>query len=243
MAARTRARVLTFGTSDAADVRATDVELDDRARASFTLHVPRLDPIRIRLQLVGEHQVSNALAAAAVAVAGAVGSGADLQAVVAGLSSAQARSPMRMEVVDAPDGVTILNDAYNANPESVAAALRSLAALAAGQRSFVVLGEMRELGASSDQAHREVGRLARAAGAHRIVVVGEAAAGIVEGAREAGAGEGLAVLVGDVDAAIALLREELRPGDVVLVKASRAVGLERVVDGIVDGIAHGGAAR
>jgi len=119
----------------------------------------------------------------------------------------------------------VINDAYNANPESMAAALRALAAMAAGRRSWAVLGEMAELGEHGPAAHVEVGRLAAELGIHRIVTVGAAARAILDGAG--------GVPVFDVAAAIELLHGAIRPGDVVLVKASRAAGLERVATALL----------
>jgi UDP-N-acetylmuramoyl-tripeptide--D-alanyl-D-alanine ligase len=133
-----------------------------------------------------------------------------------------------MEVRDRADGVTVVNDAYNANPESVRAALDALVALAGDRRTWAVLGEMRELGAAAPDAHAAVGRYAAELGVGRVVVVGEGAAGIAEGARAAAGTRTRADVVADVDAAVDTLGE-VGPGDVVLVKASRAAGLERVV--------------
>ncbi|HLY34107.1 MAG TPA: cyanophycin synthetase, partial [Jatrophihabitantaceae bacterium] len=161
-------------------------------------------------------------------------------AVVAdALSSATAVSRWRMEPVERADGVLVLNDAYNANPESMRAALQTLASLhrarrGTGARSFAVLGQMAELGASSPDEHDAIGRLAVRLDISRIVAVGEAARPIQHGAALEGSGDGEASWVPDVDAAVALLRNELRPGDVVLVKASRAASLERVALAIAD---------
>jgi UDP-N-acetylmuramoyl-tripeptide--D-alanyl-D-alanine ligase len=220
MRARTPARVVTFGRGAEADVRATDVTLDESGRASFVLHVTD-EAAAVRLQLYGEHQVTNAVAAAAVAVQ----CGLSVEGTAEQLSEATPRSRWRMEVADTPDGVTVVNDAYNANPDSMAAALRALVALARGRRTWAVLGYMAELGPAAADAHREVGRLVAGLGIGNLVVVGEAATPIAAGA--AGADTALHE-VDDIAAAIALLRAEVAPGDVVLVKASRTVGLERV---------------
>jgi UDP-N-acetylmuramoyl-tripeptide--D-alanyl-D-alanine ligase len=153
-----------------------------------------------------------------------------------------------MEVTDRSDGVTVVNDAYNANPDSVRAALEALAVLGRGRRTWAVLGEMRELGAASDEEHREVGRLVARLGVSRLVAVGEGARQVRIGALEATGGAEMPsagqdtddghekegpVVVPDAEAALALLHEQLRPGDVVLVKASRAAGLERVASGLL----------
>jgi UDP-N-acetylmuramoyl-tripeptide--D-alanyl-D-alanine ligase len=127
-----------------------------------------------------------------------------------------------MEVTERPDGVLVVNDAYNANPESMAAALRALTTMSRGRRSWAVLGAMGELGGTADDEHRRIGALTAELGVDRVVVVGPEAQPL-----HAAAADG-SVHVPDAAAAIALLRAELRPEDVVLVKASRAAGLERV---------------
>jgi len=229
MADATPARVLTFGRAGTADVRAVDVELDERGRPGFTLRAPA-GQRRVQLAFYGEHHVSNALAAAAVALE----LGAGLGPVAQALAAATPASRWRMEVSTRSDGVTVINDAYNANPDSMGAALRALAAIAAGRRSWAVLGAMGELGATADDEHEAIGRLAVGLGVERLVVVGAGATRLHAGARAAGLPADQAVLVLDVDAAVGLLREGLSPGDVVLVKASRAAGLERVAAGLLD---------
>jgi UDP-N-acetylmuramoyl-tripeptide--D-alanyl-D-alanine ligase len=142
-----------------------------------------------------------------------------------------------MEVTERADGVTIVNDAYNANPDSMLAALRTLRVMGRGgeRRTWAVLGEMAELGPDGGPAHQQVGREAAQLDVSRVVVIGSAAAGIHAGA----VAEGLrdAALVEDVDAALAILHAELRPGDVVLVKGSRSVGLEKLAASLLDGAA------
>ena len=230
MAARTRARVVRFGEDPAADVRAQDVRLDPLGRAGFRLVTPEGGG-EVSLQLHGEHQVSNALAVAAVARE----LGMDVQTVAEELSSARARSRWRMEVTERADGVVVVNDAYNANPESVRAALKALVAMAAGRRTWAVLGEMRELGELAAEEHDAIGRLAVRLDVNRLVAVGEAARAVHLGASLEGSWGGESVSVPDAAAALELLRAEVRPGDVVLVKASRAVGLERVAEGLLAG--------
>ena len=217
MADRTAARVVTVGLGETAGVRAVDVTLDDRGTPSYEL-VTAAGSVPVTLAVHGEHQVGNSLAAAAVALE----LGMPLPAVAGALGRARALSRWRMEVTERPDGVLVVNDAYNANPESMAAALRALTTMARGRRSWAVLGEMAELGPSAADQHRRVGELTAELGVDRVVVVGPAAQPIHAAAREG------AVQVDDADAAIALLRAQLRPQDVVLVKASRAAGLERV---------------
>jgi UDP-N-acetylmuramoyl-tripeptide--D-alanyl-D-alanine ligase len=202
-------------------VRATGVSLDDSARARFTL-VAGGEEHPVALQVVGEHQVANALAAAAAALA----AGMTPADVAAALSTAGSRSRWRMEVERRPDGVTVVNDAYNANPESMRAALAALTGLPATRR-IAVLGGMAELGPDAAAEHERLGRDAAVAGVDLVVAVGADAVGIADGASAAGrrAGEE-SVHVPDRAAARELLAQVLRPGDVVLVKASRSYGLE-----------------
>jgi len=226
MAARTPARVVTFGRSAAADIRADDVELDELARASFTLRAGG-QAIRVSLAVHGEHQVGNALCAAAVALE----CGATLEQVAAALAAAAPASRHRMEVHSRPDGVTVINDAYNANPDSMRAGLQALAVMArksaGAARSWAVLGEMGELGQDSITEHDRIGRLAVRLDISRLIVVGTGRpmSAMHQGAVMEGSWGSESVLVPDADAALALLQAELEPGDVVLVKASNAAGL------------------
>ncbi|MFI1808467.1 UDP-N-acetylmuramoyl-tripeptide--D-alanyl-D-alanine ligase [Streptomyces californicus] len=167
MATRASARVLTFGIETDADVRASAITLDAAGRASFTLAACGIEA-RVALSLHGVHHVSNALAAAAVAI----GLGADVDKTAAALSRAVLRASGRMEVTDRSDGVRIVNDAFNANPDSMKAAFTTLEAMADGRRTIALLGEMKELGAGAVEDHREVGRLAAATGFHVLIAVG-----------------------------------------------------------------------
>ncbi|WP_329563416.1 UDP-N-acetylmuramoyl-tripeptide--D-alanyl-D-alanine ligase [Kitasatospora sp. NBC_01266] len=239
MAGRTRARVVTFGEGSGADVRAQDVRLDSTGRPSFTL-TTLAGSAPVQLRLYGEHHVSNALAAAAVAME----LGLSVDDTAAALGEAGALSRWRMEVVDRADGVTVVNDAYNANPESMRAALRALATMGGRgperRRTWAVLGEMRELGEESFDEHDAIGRLAVRLDVTKLVAVGGREAACMElGARNEGSWGEESVLVSDADAAVELLRGQLRPGDVVLVKASRSVGLEKVAEALLaDGAAR-----
>jgi UDP-N-acetylmuramoyl-tripeptide--D-alanyl-D-alanine ligase len=223
MAARTAARIVTFGTSAGADVRAEQVRSDDQGRAGFRLVTPD-GSAPVQLQLHGEHHVHNALAAAALA--GQLGMPA--VGIAAGLSAAVARSRWRMEVTRLPGGVTVVNDAYNANPDSMRAALATLATMARGGRGIAVLGHMTELGDEAGQMHEEVGALAAAAGLAVLIVVGEQAAPMLAGAKSVPAWPGELLHVPDDRAAVRELRNRLKPGDVVLVKASHSIGLQSV---------------
>ena len=240
MASRTRARVVTFGEAANADVRAEDVRVGADGRAAFTLFWrdgtgPHRAPVALRL--VGEHQVSNALGAAAVALE----LGLDGERVAEVLSAAEPDSRWRMEVRERPDGVTVVNDAYNANPESVRAALKTMATMARsrpGARSFAVLGEMKEIGdaAASAVEHDGIGRLAVRLNISRTVAVGAGAAAVHSGASMEGSYDGESIAVADADAALEYLRGAgLRSGDVVLVKASRSVGLEKLAAALLEG--------
>ncbi|WP_406197717.1 UDP-N-acetylmuramoyl-tripeptide--D-alanyl-D-alanine ligase [Kitasatospora sp. NBC_01560] len=233
MAARTRARVVLFGESPDAHVRAQDVRLDSTGRPSFTLTTPA-GSAPVHLRLYGEHHVSNALAAAAVAVE----LGMSVDDTAEALSEAGALSRWRMEVVDRADGVTVVNDAYNANPDSMRAALRALVSMGGRgperRRTWAVLGEMRELGEETLAEHDAIGRLAVRLDVTKLVAVGGREAACMElGARNEGSWGEESVLVSDADAAVELLRSQLRPGDVVLVKASRSVGLEKVAEALL----------
>jgi UDP-N-acetylmuramoyl-tripeptide--D-alanyl-D-alanine ligase len=234
MAERTAARVVTFGRSRDADVRAAGVTLDELGRPRFTL-VTRDGSAPVALRLHGEHHVTNALAAAALAVELGMTAGP----IAAGLSAAAARSRWRMEVTERSDGVTVINDAYNASPESVRAALRALTVMARGRRGFAVLGPMAELGAAAERFHREAGAQAAQSGLAGLVVVGADAAPMVAGAAAVPGWRGELLQVADGEGALAALRNRLRAGDVVLVKASHAVGLETVALALAGEVADG----
>jgi UDP-N-acetylmuramoyl-tripeptide--D-alanyl-D-alanine ligase len=224
--------VVTFGESADCDIRATEIRLDELARPSFTLvddRAGRHEGRAVSLAFSGEHYVSNALAAAAVGLS----VGGSLDQVVAGLAAARPTSRWRMEVRVAPAGYTVVNDAYNANPESMRAALKSLAAMAGGRRTWAVLGEMLELGDASVDEHDAIGRLAVRLDVSRLVCVGPGTRVMHLGASNEGSWGDESMHVPDADAAIALLLAELRPDDVVLVKASRGIGLERVADALL----------
>jgi UDP-N-acetylmuramoyl-tripeptide--D-alanyl-D-alanine ligase len=231
MAARTAHPVVTYGTGTA-DYRAADVTVDDEGRPAFTLQAPQ-GSAAVRLGLRGEHQVANALAVAAAVLGARVTD--DVARVAELLGRAKPVSRWRMEVTERPDGVTVVNDAYNANPESMRAALRTLAIMSKGKtrRTWAVLGPMAELGDDAGDAHMDLGRFVVRLDVSRLVVIGSGAGGIHAGAVLEGSWGEESVHVDDVDAAVALLRDALQPGDVVLVKASRSAGLERVADALL----------
>ncbi|MFD3840574.1 UDP-N-acetylmuramoyl-tripeptide--D-alanyl-D-alanine ligase [Streptomyces sp. NPDC058642] len=229
MASRTKAKVILFGESDEADVRAENVRLTDTGQPSFRLRTPS-GASDVTMRLYGEHHVSNALAAAAVAHE----LGMSAEEIATALSEAGSLSRWRMEVTERPDGVTVVNDAYNANPESMRAALRALAAMGRGRRTWAVLGKMAELGDEALAEHDAVGRLAVRLNVSKLVAVGGREASWLQlGAYNEGSWGEESVHVSDAQAAVDLLRSQLRPGDVVLVKASRSVGLESVATALL----------
>jgi UDP-N-acetylmuramoyl-tripeptide--D-alanyl-D-alanine ligase len=222
MARDSLAQVVFYGTAEDATVQARDVELDAAGRPSFTLHTPSA-AASVRLGLLGEHQVANALAAASVA--GVLGIATDQ--IADALSSAVPRSPNRFQVTERPDGVTVIDDAYNANPVSMRAALRTLVTMAAGRRTVAVLGEMTGQAEETAGRHATVGTLAGELGVAILVVVGtgEGPDALAAAAREAGVS---VHAVPDRQAAIDFLRGSLRPADIALVKASSEMGLSAV---------------
>ena len=228
MAARTTAEVVLVGTVPQAQIRAVDTAGDSAARASFTLVTPE-GSAPVQLSVVGAHQVSNALVAAAVGRA----AGMSVEAVATALSASAPASKWRMEITDRPDGVTIINDSYNANPDSMRAALQSLAVIGEHRHTWAVLGEMAELGDAAQQFHDQIGRLVVRLGVDRLIVVGQAARALHLGAHLEGSWGGESEIVDDIDAALAVLATDLEPGDVVLVKASRSVGLDRLASALL----------
>lgn len=222
-------RVVTFGREADADVVARDLTMDDGAHAHFTLVDARGDGERsasAALTLVGEHHATNALAAAAVALE----CGVDVADVAARLSRAGAISPHRMAVTEIADGVTIVDDSYNANPESMRAALKALVSLAGERRTIAVLGEMRELGEDSLAQHDALGRLAVRLDVSRLVVVGRGARAMYTGALLEGSFGEEAAFVSDIDEAQRWLADNVLPGDVVLLKSSNGSGLHLLAD-------------
>lgn len=226
MAERTSARVVTFGHSPAAEIRADDVEATV-AGTRFTL-VADGERRAVQLQILGEHHVMNALAALSVARE----LGVDLDRAISAVESVPRAERWRMELFERPDGVTIVNDAYNASPDSVAAALKTLVQIARpeGRRTVAVLGEMAELGEYAQEEHDRIGRLAVRLDIRQLVVVGDAARHIHAAAGLEGSWDGESVLVADADAAYDVLRDDLRPGDIVLVKSSNSAGLRHLGD-------------
>ena len=237
MAEVTAARVVRVSRNSQTDVWAGPVTLDELARPQFALHAAD-DVADVTLAVHGDHQVSNALCAAAVALE----CGATLGQVAAALADAGPVSGHRMRVSTRADGVTVIDDAYNANPDSMRAGLQALAWISAGsgggpggkRRSWAVLGEMAELGDDAISEHDRIGRLAVRLDVSRLIVVGtgRSMSAMHHGAVMEGSWGGEAAVAADADAALALLRAELQPGDVVLVKASNAAGLGALADSL-----------
>ncbi len=225
MAGLTAARIVWFGLNHDAEVRAEDV----RATASGTRFTLLADEERheVALRILGEHQVGNALAALAVARE----LGIPLERAIAAIEAVPRAERWRMELLQPGDGITVINDAYNASPDSTAAALKTLAQiLEPGQRSVAVLGEMAELGEYAEEEHDRIGRLVVRLNIGQLVVVGEGARQIHNAAALEGSWDGESVFVPDLDAAYHLLREQLRAGDVVLVKSSKSARLRFLGD-------------
>ena len=231
MAALAHGEVVYFGqeVSDAfhgigPKVRASEVSIDERARASFTLSIGTgADAARVALHVSGEHQVANALAVSAVAHV----LGFSTEQIAVALSKARIASDWRMDVVSTRAGVTVINDAYNANPQSMAAGLRAAASMSRGGRLIAVLGDMLELGDSADAQHRLLGEFATEMNVDSLYFVGD-------GGTEVQAGFPSAMTVETWQQAAASVTDQAQPGDVVFIKASRGVGLERVAAELIE---------
>ena len=227
IAATSSAPVVYYGLSEQCTVTAIDIELDEQSRASFTLVAPE-GRIRVALGVSGRHNVYNALAAAAVGLRLAV----PMDRIADGLSSAD-MSAMRMEVFTSASGITVVNDAYNANPTSMRAAIDTLSTMSARGRRIAVLGDMAELGSLTELAHFEIGETVAEQSVDILVAVGPRAKRFADGALAAGMEPDAVFTCGDSARGADLLNELAEPGDVVLVKASRVMGLETVVERIV----------
>lgn len=231
MDTRTSAEVVRVGLSGSAGIRAEKISLDEEVRASFRLITPQGEA-DVSLKVHGEHQIGNALSAAAVGLACGMG----VEQVAAALGTAEAASERRMDVRVTADGVTVINDSYNANPDSVRAALKSLAVMARSsgghRRTWAVLGEMAELGDESVIEHDLVGRFLVRLDVSQLVVVGlgRPQRALFQGAVQEGSWGSEAEHVATAEEAMAILSERVEPGDIVLVKASSAVGLWSVAE-------------
>jgi len=224
LAAHWTGRLISFGLSAAAAVRAGDIEYAPQGTA-FTLVLPDGESTRVRMPWLGEHNVHNALAAAAATYC----LGADCAQISAGLMRARPAA-MRFEISTLPLGVTVVNDAYNANPASMRAALAAFALLPAASRRVLVLGDMLELGTAAPAEHLGLGRVAAQSVPALLLAVGVFADRVAEGARAGGLPPSAIGTAPDAEAAAHLLSGWLRPGDLLLLKGSRGVRLERILD-------------
>ncbi|HYP26307.1 MAG TPA: UDP-N-acetylmuramoyl-tripeptide--D-alanyl-D-alanine ligase [Blastocatellia bacterium] len=216
--------VVTYGIEQGADVRAKEVEPEGLAGSRFVLSTPRGE-VGVSLRLAGRHNVYNALAAAAVGHF----YGLPLEEIAEGLGGAGS-SRMRGEVLRFKEGFTVIDDSYNSNPRALIEMASTVCASRECRRRVVVAGEMLELGEAGPGLHREAGRALAALGVDRLIGVRGLARDLVEGAREAGMGEGAAVFCDTPQEASEILLREAREGDLILVKGSRGVKTEIVVE-------------
>lgn len=225
MAELTSARVVWFGQTVSADVRATELD-SSSSGTSFLLHAGGQSR-QVTFRVLGEHHVQNALAAAAVGIE----LGLTLDQIVQVLEAATIAAPGRMQPMPCRDAITIINDAYNANPDSMSAALKTLAQLKTpGSRTVAVLGPMSELGEISGEQHDRIGLLVVRLGIDELIVIGAEARRLHISAINEGSWDGESVFFEDHDAALAYLVNTLQPADTVLVKASNAAGLQGFAD-------------
>jgi UDP-N-acetylmuramoyl-tripeptide--D-alanyl-D-alanine ligase len=230
MSEHTRARVVTFGQGAVADVRASGVRATSSG-TTFTVHFASGESRTVSFRVLGEHHVMNALAAAATAEL----LGVPADSIVEALQSVQTAERWRMEVLGGRDGITVINDAYNASPDSMTAALKTLAQIAEpGQRTIAVLGEMSELGELAGEEHDRIGLLVVRLNISQLVVVGSGARRMYISAIREGSWDGEAAMVETPDEAIELLRTSVGPGDTVLVKSSNSAGLRFLGDQLGD---------
>jgi len=233
MAERTAAQLLWFGRSPEAQVRAEDVAVHPWG-TSFTLHLPGHEPMPVAFRVLGEHHVMNALAATAAATVFGVAP----ERIVAALQSVTRAERWRMEVLPGRDGITVINDAYNASPDSMAAALRTLVQIVPESgRSIAVLGEMTELGDLHGEEHDRIGVLAVRLNIDKLVVVGAGARRLYLAAVAQGSWDEECVFAEDADEAFRIVTEMLQPGDTVLVKSSNAAGLRFLGDRLAEHVA------
>ncbi len=224
---KTLAKSITFGQSANADVHISELKLDKDAKPIFDISYGGITK-QIVLKTVGEHQAFNAASVVAICL----GLGLDFAAVCDAVTNADPVSKWRMEVTELPNGITLVNDAYNANPESMRAGLKALKAMAGERRTWAVLGEMRELGADAAEMHDEIGRLCVRLDISRLIAVGKGAKLIQMGASLEGSWDNESAYVETIDDALNILKSELKSGDLVYLKASRAIGLESVAEAL-----------
>ncbi len=221
--------IITYGFGEGCAVRADEPVFDAKGNASFAFLSGLDGAASVHLNLPGRHCVLDALAAAAAGERLGLASGA----VVAGLETF-VPTAMRLEAVEAPEGRLVINDAYNANPDSMRAAIATIDTVRPGQRHIAVLGDMGELGEHAREFHHDVGRHVAQSTVDLLVCIGDLATEIARGAQEGGMGEDVVLCCNTCEEALEVLGPKLLAGDTVLVKASRFMGLERVVKGLVN---------
>ncbi len=221
------ATVVRYGLGEDCEIRAEEIELDDQSCAEFVLVTPE-NRQQVTLKVPGRHNVYNALAAAAVGLR----LGMDVELVTRGLAAART-GDMRMQSFVTASGIHAINDAYNANPTSMRAAIEMLAGLSSADRRIAVLGDMAELGSLAELAHFRIGEAVARLDIQHLVTIGERAKRIADGARAEGMDDERIRPCATAEEASEVLDDLLEPGDAVLVKASRVMGLESVVEGIV----------
>ena len=229
MKERFKGKVVSFGSSKSADVIGARIKCLDRGQYRFVLLVSGQGAVEVTLPVLGHHNVYNALAAAAAANQ----LGMDLPTIREGLETVSPPD-MRMEFTESKAGYAVLNDAYNASPASVIAALKTLHALKGYDRKVAVLGDMLELGDYAQKAHEDVGRALVESGVKKLIVVGRLAVGIADGARAAGLPNAAIKSYASSTEAAKKIKSHLRTGDAVLVKGSRAVKMEEIVRALLN---------
>jgi UDP-N-acetylmuramoyl-tripeptide--D-alanyl-D-alanine ligase len=231
MASRTKAKVIGFGTNEQAQYRATEIALSLEG-TSFVFNRPDGSSDSVRLQILGEHHVYNALAALTV---GEI-LGVDRVASIQALQNMNLAERWRMEKHVRKDGLVVINDAYNASPESMRAALQTLAQLGrlSGKKTVAVMGEMAELGQFSAVEHDAIGRIAVRLNLSQVVVVGTGAKLIHMGASQEGSWDGESKYFDEISEALGYLREMLTGEEIVLVKSSKSANLRYLGDDLLE---------
>jgi UDP-N-acetylmuramoyl-tripeptide--D-alanyl-D-alanine ligase len=225
-----RAKKVSFGTAGDSQYRATDLNLSIDG-TSFEMHWPDAEISKVTLKILGEHHVMNALASLTVGDQ----LGVDRTKAIAALESMELAERWRMQVAHRSDGITIINDAYNASPDSTRSALQTLAQLGkTGRRTIAILGEMAELGLASRTEHDAIGRVVVRLNIDQLVVVGEGARLIHSGAVLEGSWDGESLFFDEIDQALEAVREMLEPGDIVLVKSSKSANLRHLGDKLME---------
>lgn len=229
MMTKTKANVITYGLSSKADVKAQDLVTNSSGTTNFKL-VHNGETAEVELPLLGEHSVLNALAGAATGLA----VGMTLSQIASALNKVEVKSKWRMEVQQLPNQITLINDAYNANPESMTAALKTLASIETPARRWAILGAMHELGYQSISEHDRIGRLVVRLNIDQLVVVGQSAKPLHMGAEQEGSWDGESVWFADFTGACDYICKRVKSQDVLLFKASRSEEFDRLAKLVAD---------